>query len=69
MSSKPPPADDPALRRTCTRCYTARNWTGAHCPRCKNPAFMLPEAAEREGCGIQVPLTTKPPPRQLEMLG
>ena len=43
----PPAADDPALRRTCTRCYRVRNWTEAFCP-CGNPEFMLPEAAKRE---------------------
>ena len=44
---KPPADDDPAFRRTCTRCYRERNWTEAFC-MCGNPEFMLPEAARRE---------------------
>ena len=47
----PPPDDDPALRRTCTRCYRVRNWTECYCI-CGNPEFMLPSAAERELDGI-----------------
>ena len=54
MPSKPPSDDDdPAYRRTCTRCYVERNWTERSCPRCSSPEFMLPEAARRELAGIQ----------------
>ena len=51
----PPEPDDPRYRRTCTRCYTVRNWRPTvdiknvmsyACPACGNFEFMLPRKAK-----------------------
>jgi hypothetical protein len=49
MSKKPPPArDDPAYRRTCTRCGEVRDWVEPVCV-CGNPEFSLPKETRRDG--------------------